>query len=159
VHPAFRQACVEAGRFELRVGLALPVDDGSDILQEGRQVVFGSFAAAGTTGIQTRDPALQFVDALANGLAIPAQFAFGSAGATWAQGFDRAHQKQRAALPLSCLAVSINTLLSASVKSMLSLHTVVIVSISHPLAHHSRNKNANLPGEQICTAEFILSLL
>src|SRR5258708_35485789 len=92
-HLGGTQAGVEPLIFELRIRLALPVDDGSDIHQQVGQVVFCQFAAADTKCIQTRDAAVDFVHPFANRLAVPAEFTFDSAGATRTERFDGARHK------------------------------------------------------------------
>src|SRR5712692_6977492 len=67
-------------------------------------MLFGQFAASGTKGIQTDDAAVDFVGPFANGLAIPAQFAFGSAGATRPQFFDDASHKDTAGTTFELLS-------------------------------------------------------
>src|SRR5258708_17935100 len=105
-HLGGTQAGVEPLIFELRIRLALPVDDGSDIHQQVGQVVFCQFAAADTKCIQTRDAAVDFVHPFANRLAVPAEFTFDSAGATRTECFDGARHKVSAGTPFAFLVPS-----------------------------------------------------
>ena len=98
------QARVQTLRFELGIGLALPVDNGSDIYQQIGQVFFGQFAASGAKGIQTDDAAFDFVGPFPNRLAIPAQLSFGSAGSARPQLFDDACHKHPAGTAFELLS-------------------------------------------------------
>ena len=68
--------------FELRIRLALLVDNVFEIHQQVGQEFFGQCAPSVPEGIQTVDAAFHFMGAFANGLAIPAQLSFSQAGAT-----------------------------------------------------------------------------
>src|SRR4030095_7254892 len=70
------QSGIEPRRAKLRVGLTLAIDDGFDIGEEGGQVIFCALATTGRTGIETPDPALQLMAALADSHTAPAEFTF-----------------------------------------------------------------------------------
>jgi predicted ATPase len=77
-HFSGTQARIQAGRAELRVGLALAIDNRLDIGQEGRQMVLGPFPPTQRKGIDALDATVQFAHAFADGHAAPAQFARGA---------------------------------------------------------------------------------
>ncbi len=71
-HLPDRQSRVEPLIFEVRIRLALPIDNRLQIHQQVRQMLFCQCAPSGTQGIQTEDAAVDFVGPEAFGLAIPA---------------------------------------------------------------------------------------
>jgi hypothetical protein len=68
------QPGVQALRLERWVGLALPIDDRLDVVEQLGEVFFGTLAAAPTKGIDAADAAGQFVHPFADGHPIPPQF-------------------------------------------------------------------------------------
>jgi hypothetical protein len=71
-----RQSGVEALASERRVGLALGIDDGPDVLQELGEVFLAAFPTSGGEGIDLRTSGVEFAEPLANGDAVPAQLLF-----------------------------------------------------------------------------------
>jgi len=104
--PHFRgaQAGVQTRRFETGVGLAPAIHDGPNVLPQVRQVVCRPFSAAGGIGIEAGQPTVQFVQALAQGAAIPAQLSLSLLRATAAEGFDGVRHKQSAGSPAQGLS-------------------------------------------------------
>jgi len=76
-HLGGAEAGIQAFRLEGGINLALAIHDAADVGEQVRQVRFGFLAAAQTKRIQTDEAALQFVQPLADGAAIPPQFACG----------------------------------------------------------------------------------
>ena len=64
-------------RAKLWIGLALPIHDGRDVLQQVGQVVFAALAPTQPEAIQTHAPALHLVHSFADGSAISVQLPFG----------------------------------------------------------------------------------
>jgi len=75
---------------ELRISLTLAIDNGDDIREEIRQVVFGAFAPAPGKIVEADTPAIEFVQAFANGFTVPPEFAFGTALAAGASTWHNA---------------------------------------------------------------------
>jgi hypothetical protein len=73
------QPAVAARALEGRVGLTMLLDDGLDVDAELRQMDLGALTAAGGKGIQTGDARAEFVQALAERIAGPAQQLLGLA--------------------------------------------------------------------------------
>jgi hypothetical protein len=93
------QSGVQTRRAKLGVCLALAIDDGLEIKQQMREMVFGAFATSGRKGIETREAALSLMRALAEGPPVPTQFAFRATLAAWSQFFDRPRHKESAGAP------------------------------------------------------------
>src|SRR4051812_15613133 len=66
-------------------------------------MVFRAFAATRTEVIQTRHSLLQFARSFADGLAVPAEFAFGTPLASRPKLFDCSGHKQPASTSFQCL--------------------------------------------------------
>ena len=92
----FRRA--QAGRetvgAALWVGLTLAIDNGADIGQQVREMVFHPLAPTCSKGIEAGEPALQFVGPFANGHTAPPEFAFRAPLSPGSQFFDGAGHKQ-----------------------------------------------------------------
>jgi len=102
-HLGAAQARVQPIIFEVRIRLALPIDDGSDIHQQVGPVFFCQFAASGSKCIQTPDATFYFVHPFADRFALPTEFAFGLTCTSKTQCFDRARHKLTAGTPLELL--------------------------------------------------------
>src|SRR5438477_505642 len=68
-----RQPAVQPGGLEGRVGLEVVGDDVADVLEEGRQMHLRRLAAAGGEVVNARDPGVQLVQRLADGVTGPAE--------------------------------------------------------------------------------------
>src|SRR6516162_1945357 len=79
---------IEALRLEPRVGLALAVHDGSDVIQQVRQPLFGPQSASEREGVEANDAALQLMQPLADGVPVPAQLTLGTPLAAPAKELD-----------------------------------------------------------------------
>jgi hypothetical protein len=80
---------IKTCRAKLRISLTLTVDEGFDIGEQVRQVVFRALAPTGCEGIKTPKPACYFMHAFAECPTVPAEFAFCTPLAAWSQFFDR----------------------------------------------------------------------
>jgi hypothetical protein len=97
------QPSIQAVGAELRVGLALAIDNGGDIVEQVGEVLLGTLAAAQGHGIQTGEALVEFAPSCAEGLAVPAEFAFRAPLATAAQLLDGARHKAAARAPFKHL--------------------------------------------------------
>jgi len=97
------QPGIQARRTKLWVGLALAIDDGGDIGEQARQVVFRTLAPTGRKGIKAPKTALQFMQAFAERPTVPTQFAFCLPLAAWSQFFDRSCREEPARATLQGL--------------------------------------------------------
>src|ERR1051326_8664112 len=92
------QTRVEPGTAKLGIGLALPIHESGDILQQVGQMLFTAFPASKLEGIHTHQSALQFMLAFPDRSTIPAQLLFGSTLPSFSQGADRpCHKKTTSA--------------------------------------------------------------
>ena len=76
--------------------MALAINEGANVIKEVRQVDFRPLAPPGGKGIETDEATCEFMCAFPNGDAVPAEFAFGQALATWAEFLDDACHKETA---------------------------------------------------------------
>ena len=97
------QTSIQARRTKLWVGLALAIDDGGDIGEQARQMVFRPLASTGRKGIKASKTALQFMQAFAECPTVPTQFAFRLPLAAWSQFFDRSCHEEPARATLQGL--------------------------------------------------------
>jgi hypothetical protein len=90
------QASIEAPRAKLGVSLALAINQGLDIGEQGGPMVFHALPATGRKGIQTGEAAFQLMGAFADRHAAPAEVAFRTPLAPWPQFLDRPGHKEPA---------------------------------------------------------------
>ena len=93
-HFGRRQAGIQTVIAKLRIGLALPIHDGTKVVEEVRQMRFGGFSPALREGIGAGDTTAQFVCSFADGRSVPAEFALGEALSTLAEFLDGARHEQ-----------------------------------------------------------------
>ncbi|BCL80348.1 hypothetical protein ccbrp13_28130 [Ktedonobacteria bacterium brp13] len=65
------QTRIEPSTAKLRIGLALPIHNGDEILQQVRQMLFTAFPASKLEGIYTHQSAFQFMLAFSDCSTIP----------------------------------------------------------------------------------------
>jgi hypothetical protein len=90
------QTRIQPGGAKLGIGLTLTLDEGFEVRQSGGQVVLHALPATGRAGLQTGDPALQHMGALADGDTAPAEFTLCAPLAPRASVFDGACHKDAA---------------------------------------------------------------
>ena len=72
------QAGVQPGGAELRIGLALAIDERGEVRQQVGQLLLGALAAPQREGVDDGEAAVQLARALADGRAVPAQRTLGA---------------------------------------------------------------------------------
>jgi hypothetical protein len=88
---------------ELGIGLALPVGDGPDVLQQSWQVLLGGLAAAAVEGIDAGHAGAQLVHPLADGLPVPAEMGLGPDLSASPHGADGLGHEEPSLAPLERL--------------------------------------------------------
>lgn len=97
------QPGLQARRTKLWGGWALAIDDGGDIGEHARQVVFRTRAPTGRNGIKAPKTAVQCMQAFAECPTVPTQCAFCLPLAAWSQFFDRSCHEEPARATLQGL--------------------------------------------------------
>jgi hypothetical protein len=98
------QPGVQTCRAPLGGCLALAIDDGLDIRQQIREMVFDTVATSGCEGIETCEATLSLRCAFAKGASVPPQCALRTTLAAWPQLFDRPRHKAPAGAPFEGLS-------------------------------------------------------
>ena len=97
------QAGIQALRAKLGISLALAINNGTDIVQQVRQMVFRPLAAPCGEVVLNRHAAFQLTPALAKGYAAPPEFPFRPPLATGPQFLHRTCHKDAAGTPFEGL--------------------------------------------------------
>ena len=97
------QPCVQAVRAELRIDLALPINDSGEVGQQVGQVVLRPLAPAQREGVDDGKPARQLAGAFADRRTAPPQRALGAPLPTRPQFLDGPRHEDAAGTPLERL--------------------------------------------------------
>jgi len=92
----------EASGLELRVGLAMGVGDGPDVVEESGQMLLGGLASSAMEGIDAGHAGAQLVHPLADGLPVPAEVGLGPDLPASAHGPDGLGHEEPSLAPLEC---------------------------------------------------------
>jgi len=97
------QAGIQPGAAELRIGLALAIDQRGDVRQQVGQMLLGALAPTQREGVDNGEAAVHLARALADRRAIPAQLTLGAPLAARPQFLRRPGHEDPAGAPLQAL--------------------------------------------------------